>query len=277
MDATFAERVFFCNSGAEANEAAIKIVRKHASEAGRGPEEREIITFEGSFHGRTLATVTATAQPKYQRGVRTASGRVHILPVQRSGGDRGRDLRPHLCGDAGAGAGRRRCDTGPAGLPPPPSGPLPPARCPAGARRDSIRDGSQREVLRPRMGARHRAGRGHHGEGARRGSSHGGGARRGAGGGCALGGHARFDVRRKSRCGGRGAGRRRSRRLGRSPRERRPTGRCVPALSEPRIDSELGLFTDVRGKGPPHRGGSSARRTRARPGPSWMPARTRGA
>ena len=44
---TFAERVFFCNSGAEANEAAIKIVRKHASDAGRGPEEREIITFEG--------------------------------------------------------------------------------------------------------------------------------------------------------------------------------------------------------------------------------------
>ena len=74
VDATFAERVFFCNSGAEANEAAIKIVRRHASEAGRGPEEREIITFEGSFHGRTLATVTATAQPKYHEGFEPLPG-----------------------------------------------------------------------------------------------------------------------------------------------------------------------------------------------------------
>ena len=74
VDATFAERVFFCNSGAEANEAAIKIVRRHASEAGRGPDEREIITFEGSFHGRTLATVTATAQPKYQEGFEPLPG-----------------------------------------------------------------------------------------------------------------------------------------------------------------------------------------------------------
>ena len=64
----FAERVFFCNSGAEANEAAIKLVRKWASTQGRGPERRTIITFRGSFHGRTLATVTATAQPKYQQG-----------------------------------------------------------------------------------------------------------------------------------------------------------------------------------------------------------------
>ena len=74
VDATFAERVFFCNSGAEANEAAIKIVRRHASEAGRGPDEREIVTFDGSFHGRTLATVTATAQPKYQEGFEPLPG-----------------------------------------------------------------------------------------------------------------------------------------------------------------------------------------------------------
>ncbi|HEX5306726.1 MAG TPA: acetylornithine/succinylornithine family transaminase [Dyella sp.] len=64
----FAERVFFCNSGAEANEAAIKLVRKWAASKGRGPERRTILTFRGSFHGRTLATVTATAQPKYQHG-----------------------------------------------------------------------------------------------------------------------------------------------------------------------------------------------------------------
>ena len=74
VDGTFAERVFFCNSGAEANEAAIKIVRRRAAEAGRGPEDREIITFEGSFHGRTLATVTATAQPKYHEGFEPMPG-----------------------------------------------------------------------------------------------------------------------------------------------------------------------------------------------------------
>lgn len=54
-------KLFFCNSGAEANEAAIKLSRKfHAK-----PEKTEIISFKNSFHGRTLATVTATGQPKY--------------------------------------------------------------------------------------------------------------------------------------------------------------------------------------------------------------------
>lgn len=64
----FAERVFLCNSGAEANEAVIKLVRKWAAAQGKSPEQRVIVTFRGSFHGRTLATVTATAQPKYQEG-----------------------------------------------------------------------------------------------------------------------------------------------------------------------------------------------------------------
>ena len=66
-EASFADRVFFCNSGAEANEAAIKLARKHAS-LRHGAEKREIVTFHGGFHGRTIATVTATAQPKYQEG-----------------------------------------------------------------------------------------------------------------------------------------------------------------------------------------------------------------
>lgn len=66
-DHSFAQRVFFANSGAEANEAAIKLVRKAAS-ATRPPEQREILTFNRGFHGRTLATVTATAQPKYHQG-----------------------------------------------------------------------------------------------------------------------------------------------------------------------------------------------------------------
>jgi len=70
----FAERVFLCNSGAEANEAAIKLVRKWAAAQGRAPERRVIVTARGSFHGRTLAAVTATAQPKYQAGFEPLPG-----------------------------------------------------------------------------------------------------------------------------------------------------------------------------------------------------------
>jgi acetylornithine/N-succinyldiaminopimelate aminotransferase len=64
----FAQRVYLCNSGAEANEAAIKLARKWATAQGRAPERRVILSFRGSFHGRTLAAVTATAQPKYHEG-----------------------------------------------------------------------------------------------------------------------------------------------------------------------------------------------------------------
>lgn len=64
----FARRVFLTNSGGEANEAAIKLARKYAADKGRPPEKREIVSFTGSFHGRTMATVTATAQPKYHAG-----------------------------------------------------------------------------------------------------------------------------------------------------------------------------------------------------------------
>ncbi len=61
-----ADRVFFCNSGAEANEAAIKLARKYAHTV-LDIEKPIIITANASFHGRTLATITATAQPKYQK------------------------------------------------------------------------------------------------------------------------------------------------------------------------------------------------------------------
>jgi len=61
-----ADKVFFCNSGAEANEAAIKLARKHGHVV-RGIERPVILTAEASFHGRTLAAVTATGQPKYHQ------------------------------------------------------------------------------------------------------------------------------------------------------------------------------------------------------------------
>ena len=72
-EASFADRIFFCNSGAEANEAAIKLARKYAS-LHHDEDKREILTFYGGFHGRTLATVTATAQPKYQEGFEPLPG-----------------------------------------------------------------------------------------------------------------------------------------------------------------------------------------------------------
>jgi len=66
VEVSFADRAFFCNSGGEANEAAIKLARRWAHDKGRGGE---IICMEGGFHGRTLATITATGQPKYQEGL----------------------------------------------------------------------------------------------------------------------------------------------------------------------------------------------------------------
>ena len=64
---SFADKVFFCNSGAEANEGAMKLARKYAKEKMEG-DRYEIITMEGSFHGRTFATLTATAQEKFHKG-----------------------------------------------------------------------------------------------------------------------------------------------------------------------------------------------------------------
>lgn len=64
---SFADRVFFGNSGAEANEAAIKLARRYFSERGQ-PERHRIVTMEQSFHGRTMATLSATGQAKVKKG-----------------------------------------------------------------------------------------------------------------------------------------------------------------------------------------------------------------
>jgi acetylornithine/N-succinyldiaminopimelate aminotransferase len=67
VDATFADTVFFCNSGAEANECAIKTARRYHHVNG-APERYRILTFENAFHGRTLATIAATGQAKVLDG-----------------------------------------------------------------------------------------------------------------------------------------------------------------------------------------------------------------
>jgi acetylornithine/N-succinyldiaminopimelate aminotransferase len=76
---TFAERVFFCNSGGEANEAAFKLARKHAS-VHYGPDKHEIISFFNAFHGRTLFTVSVGGQAKYTQGFEPIPGGITHLP-----------------------------------------------------------------------------------------------------------------------------------------------------------------------------------------------------
>jgi acetylornithine/N-succinyldiaminopimelate aminotransferase len=78
-DATFAERVFFANSGGEANEAAFKLARRYAHDK-FGPEKHEIIAFHQGFHGRTLFTVSVGGQPKYSEGFGPAIEGITHLP-----------------------------------------------------------------------------------------------------------------------------------------------------------------------------------------------------
>jgi acetylornithine/N-succinyldiaminopimelate aminotransferase len=109
----FADTVFFCNSGAEANEAMIKMMRRAMFDDGK-PERYRLICFEGAFHGRTLGTLAATGNPAYQKGfgppvegfdhvplnnlnaVRAAitenTAGIMIEPIQGEGGIRAADL-----------------------------------------------------------------------------------------------------------------------------------------------------------------------------------------
>ena len=79
VENSFADRVFFCNSGAEANEAAIKLARKFAREK-HGPGRHTIICMEGSFHGRTMATLSATGQAKVRAGYDPLLGGFRFVP-----------------------------------------------------------------------------------------------------------------------------------------------------------------------------------------------------
>jgi acetylornithine/N-succinyldiaminopimelate aminotransferase len=78
-EATFADKVFFCNSGAEACEGAIKVARRYHFANGH-PEKWRIITFKGAFHGRTLATIAAAGNEKYLEGFGTPAPGFDVLP-----------------------------------------------------------------------------------------------------------------------------------------------------------------------------------------------------
>jgi predicted acetylornithine/succinylornithine family transaminase len=84
-ESSFADRVFFCNSGAEANEGAFKFARKWATER-HGPEKHAIVAFTGAFHGRTFATLAATPREKYQAPFRPLLPGVRIAPFNQLDG-----------------------------------------------------------------------------------------------------------------------------------------------------------------------------------------------
>lgn len=79
IEASFADRVFFSNSGAEANEAAFKLARRYGTDTG-GAEKHEIIAAANSFHGRTLFTVSVAGQPKYSEGFGPAIAGIRHVP-----------------------------------------------------------------------------------------------------------------------------------------------------------------------------------------------------
>ena len=92
---SFADKVFFCNSGAEANEAAIKLARKHAVD--RGHENKfQIVTMKMSFHGRTLATLSATAQEKFHKGFEPLVEKFIYVPFNDIGAVEGA-ITPFTC------------------------------------------------------------------------------------------------------------------------------------------------------------------------------------
>jgi acetylornithine aminotransferase len=92
---SFADRVFFCNSGAEANEAAMKLARKYAKDTDRA-ERFEIITMEKSFHGRTMATISATGQDKFRKGFDPLLPGFRYVPFNDSEAIL-RAITPHTC------------------------------------------------------------------------------------------------------------------------------------------------------------------------------------
>ena len=92
---SFADRVFFCNSGAEANEAAIKLARKYFND--KGEEGRcRIIAMEKSFHGRTMATLSATGQEKIRKGFEPVLGGFDFVPFNDIEALRSK-INPSIC------------------------------------------------------------------------------------------------------------------------------------------------------------------------------------
>jgi len=94
---SFADRVFFCNSGGEANEAALKLARRYQQVVARRPEKVTIVATEGSFHGRTIATVSVTGQEKYRQNFGPMFGPVRFVPFGDAEAARAALSAPDAC------------------------------------------------------------------------------------------------------------------------------------------------------------------------------------
>ena len=79
VDRSFAKRVFFCNSGAEANEGALKLARRYQAVVAGAPHRTTIVSTHGAFHGRSIGTVSITGQPKYREGFGPLFGPVEFI------------------------------------------------------------------------------------------------------------------------------------------------------------------------------------------------------
>ncbi len=150
---TFADTVFFTNSGAEACELAFKMARRYHFVDGN-PERFHIVSFEGAFHGRTMAGIAATGQREISRRLRPQDGglrpgRVHRRCRGRSGGAQGagqrKDRRPDHRADPGRGRRAPRRARFPARL----AQALRRQGHPSDLRRDPDRHGPHRKVVRP--------------------------------------------------------------------------------------------------------------------------------
>src|SRR5882724_2474598 len=79
VERSFAKRVFFCNSGGEANEGALKLARRYQAVVAGHPQRTTVVSTQGSFHGRSIGTVSITGQPKYREGFGPLFGPVEFI------------------------------------------------------------------------------------------------------------------------------------------------------------------------------------------------------
>ena len=147
VEATFADSVFFCNSGAEANEGMVKMIRKAQAETGH-PERFRVICFDGAFHGRTLAMLAATGNAKYLKGFGPPVEGFDHVPFNNMNAVRNAigpaDRRHHRRADAGRGRHPARVTA----IPARPARRLRRVRHLARPRRGAERHGPHRQAVR---------------------------------------------------------------------------------------------------------------------------------
>ena len=103
VESSALDKVFFCNSGAESVEGALKLAKKYGKRNRDGAYE--VITAYNSFHGRTMTTLSATGQPHLSRALRAPDPRLRLRGLRQCGSHHGGHHRPHRCRAPGANTG----------------------------------------------------------------------------------------------------------------------------------------------------------------------------